>query len=34
MTAVIYNPLEDYETKLKDIHNGNIEKFFQELEMF
>lgn len=28
---MIYNPLEDYETRLKDLHGANTEKFFDEL---
>jgi len=31
MTSVIYNPLEDYEKRLADLHGGNTEKFFADL---
>ena len=31
MNAVIYNPLEAYETGLKELHMANTEKFFAEL---
>ena len=31
MNAVIYNPLEDYQSKCKDLHGGNTEKFFADL---
>ena len=31
MNAVIYNPLEEYESKLKDLHGEKTTAFFQEL---
>ncbi len=31
METVIYNPLEAYETRLKDLHGANTEKFLKEL---
>ncbi len=31
MNSVIYNPLEEYETKLKVLHNENANKFFENL---
>ena len=31
MESVIYNPLEAYETRLKDLHEANTEAFFAEL---
>lgn len=31
MDTVLYNPLEAYETRLKELHGGNTEKFFAEL---
>ncbi len=31
MDTVIYNPLEAYETGLKELHGANTEKFFAEL---
>ena len=31
MNAVIYNPLEEYETKLKDLHRKETEAFFEDL---
>lgn len=31
MDSVLYNPLEAYETRLKDLHGANAERFFEEL---
>lgn len=31
MNSVIYNPLEEYESKLKVLHNENANKFFENL---
>lgn len=31
MNSVIYNPLEEYENKFKNLHSENTEKFFEEL---
>lgn len=31
MNAVIYNPLEEYERKLKDLHGKNTDRFFEKL---
>lgn len=31
MTAVIYDPLEEFETKFQNLHSENTEKFFAEL---
>ena len=28
MTAVIYDPLEEFETKFQNLHSENTEKFF------
>lgn len=32
MNSVIYNPLEEYEKKFRDIHRENTKKFFDELK--
>ena len=31
MNSVIYNPLEEYESKLKDLHLKNVNEFFDKL---
>ena len=31
MNSVIYNPLEEFETKYKDVHSQNTSQFFENL---
>lgn len=31
MDSMIYNPLEEYESRIKDLHSDNVDKFFEAL---